>query len=145
MSIIAAQSDLNRMSNDTNRLNFEKGQQNLGSSEIGKDGFMQLMLAQLKYQNPLEPMDNTEQLMQQAQFTQIEELQKLNSNLALGNQFNQATQLVGKTVDYINSSGQQLEGIIESAAIGDGTLGLSVNGETITPEQILQIKQPAQG
>jgi flagellar basal-body rod modification protein FlgD len=146
MSSINVQDSLTQIKNINNQTQFEKGQKNLGKSDIGKDGFMQLMLAQLKYQNPLEPVDNTQQLAQQAQFTQIEELQKLNGNLSLSNNLTQAGQLVGKNVEYTDALGATKSGLVQSASLGKDSLGLSVDGQTISPDQITRIlAAPASG
>mgnify|MGYP001627878008 CR=1 FL=1 len=48
-----------------------------GTSELGRNEFMELMLAQLKNQNPLEPQDNGEFISQLAQFSSLEEMQNL--------------------------------------------------------------------
>ena len=48
---------------------------------MGKDEFLKLLTIQLKYQDPLEPMGNTEFLAQLAQFTSLEQLMNMNGNL----------------------------------------------------------------
>lgn len=80
------------------------GQGASGNSELGKNEFMELMLAQLKNQNPLEPQDNGEFISQLAQFSSLEEMQKLSGTVDdVVGQFRstqalQASAMVGKTV-----------------------------------------------
>lgn len=50
-------------------------------SSLGKDDFMNLMIAQLKYQDPLNPMDGTEYASQLAQFSSLEQLSNMNTSL----------------------------------------------------------------
>ncbi|NWN90747.1 flagellar hook assembly protein FlgD [Marinobacter adhaerens] len=75
-----------------------------GNSELGKNEFMELMLAQLKNQNPLEPQDNGEFISQLAQFSSLEEMQALSGRVDdVVGQFRstqalQASAMVGKTV-----------------------------------------------
>lgn len=75
-----------------------------GNSELGRGEFMELMLAQLKNQNPLEPQDNGDFIAQLAQFSSLEEIQNLSSTVddAVGqfrsSQALQASAMVGKTV-----------------------------------------------
>ncbi|MBW4936296.1 flagellar hook assembly protein FlgD [Marinobacter sp. F4206] len=75
-----------------------------GNSELGRNEFMELMLAQLKNQNPLEPQDNGEFISQLAQFSSLEEMQKLSGTVDdVVGQFRstqalQASAMVGKTV-----------------------------------------------
>ena len=49
-------------------------------NELGQSAFLDLMIAQLKAQNPLEPQDNSEFVAQLAQFSSVESLDKLNNN-----------------------------------------------------------------
>jgi flagellar basal-body rod modification protein FlgD len=72
------------------------------SSELGKDEFLLLLTVQLKYQDPLKPVDNGQMIAQLAQFSQLEELQGLSSKIdamtvatASSSQLT-TTQLVGK-------------------------------------------------
>lgn len=51
------------------------------TNTLGKDDFLKLMIVQMKNQDPLNPMDNTEQLAQQAQFSSLEQMQNINTNL----------------------------------------------------------------
>ncbi|MFM7389033.1 MAG: flagellar hook assembly protein FlgD [Vampirovibrionales bacterium] len=138
---VAIANQMRSIQNQTARVNFENGQRKVGQSALDKDSFMQLMLAQMQNQNPLEPKDSTAQLAQQAAFTQVEELQKLNKNLSAGNLMSQAASYVGKTVDYRAENGKIIQNArINSVSFGDGSIGLNIgNGKIITPEQIKQL------
>lgn len=71
---------------------------------MGKDEFLHLLVAQLKHQDPLNPMDSTGFTAQLAQFSSLEQLQNVNNNLsAMGNAQNlmansQAVDFIGKTI-----------------------------------------------
>lgn len=65
-------------------------------SELDKDAFIQLLVTQMKYQDPLEPMDNSQMLAQLAQFTALEQMM----NVAQVNQKQLASNLIGKYVEY---------------------------------------------
>lgn len=70
---------------------------------LGKNDFLNLLVAQLKNQDPLKPMDSTEFTAQLAQFSSLEQLYNVNDNLDyLGNNQvamsnNQAVSMIGKT------------------------------------------------
>jgi len=86
-----------------------------GSSrtELGKDDFLQLLTMQLRYQDPLNPLENTEFIAQMAQFTSLEQLQNINTNLTadkgsegnlqLAFENNMVTSLIGKDVEIAAS------------------------------------------
>ncbi|MFP3154091.1 flagellar hook capping protein [Lachnospiraceae bacterium ZAX-1] len=61
---------------------------------LGKEAFLQLLVAQMKYQDPLEPTSNTEYISQLATFSSLEEMQNLNATVTGA----QAANLVGKQV-----------------------------------------------
>lgn len=75
-----------------------------GSSALGKDDFLKLLITQLRYQDPLDPLDQNEFLSQTAQFTQLENLQNIGKQLedlkliSSGSSLTQAAALLGKTV-----------------------------------------------
>lgn len=53
-------------------------------NEIGKDQFLQLLVAQLKNQDPMNPMENEDFAVDLAQFSQLEQLISINNNLGAG-------------------------------------------------------------
>jgi flagellar basal-body rod modification protein FlgD len=66
---------------------------------MGKDAFLKLLVAQLKYQNPLSPTDGAEFMAQTAQFTVVEkldELSKQNAELLSSNRALGASSLIGR-------------------------------------------------
>jgi len=74
------------------------------SNELGQDAFLELMVAQLKNQNPLNPTDNQEFVAQLAQFSSVESLEQLNKTAdTMVTKFNsqsalQASSMVGQSV-----------------------------------------------
>src|SRR5690554_7722045 len=75
-----------------------------GGSELGKDAFMELMLAHMKNQSPLEQQDNGDFISQLAEFSSLEERQNLPGTVddvavqLRSSQALQASAMVGKTV-----------------------------------------------
>ncbi len=83
---------------------------------MGKNDFLNLLVAQLQHQDPLNPLESTEFTAQLAQFTSLEQLNNVNTNLeglksyqaAIKNA--QALDLIGKTVEAPGSSLQLTDG-----------------------------------
>lgn len=71
---------LNKL-NDPNWVDPSKKVRAVGSDKMGKDAFMKLMLAQMKNQDPTNPLKSHEMAAQLAQFSSLEQLQNVNDNL----------------------------------------------------------------
>jgi flagellar basal-body rod modification protein FlgD len=80
------------------------------SNALGKDAFLQLLVTQMKNQNPLDPQDNTQFVAQLAQFSSLESMQNLTSTVDTiatsykSSQALQASSLVGRSVIVSASS-----------------------------------------
>lgn len=97
------------------------------SDGMDKDTFLRLLVAQMQYQDPLEPTSNTEYISQYAQFSQVEQIQ----NMAASSDLARASQLVGQQV-YIKtttSSGdtKYVEGRVDYVVYENGKAYLSIN------------------
>lgn len=104
------------------------------AGSLGSDAFLKLLVAQLKYQDPLNPADGAEFLAQTAQFTMVEKLTtmvKQGEEVALSQQETQAAQLVGKQVTYVSATGVKSEGTVESASFADDGQTLVIDGKPI--------------
>lgn len=125
----------------------QQGSAGSGTSELGKNEFMELMIAQLKNQNPLEPQDNGEFISQLAQFSSLEEMQGVSRSVdELGSQFRstqalQASAMVGRTVlapSQIGILGNEGE-ITGTIQVPASTGGLRVSIESQNGERVRQI------
>ena len=87
-----------------------------GEERLGKEDFLNLLVTQLKYQDPLAPMKNNEFIAQTAQFSALEQMQELNKSLEsqMSLQRNMSdmmkTQYIGKTVQVPGSKVQLADG-----------------------------------
>lgn len=79
-----------------------------GTSDLGKEQFLQLLVTQMKYQDPLSPTDNTQFVEQLATFSQLEQMQNLN----LTTMNTQAFSLVDKEVIMKTKSADGKENLI---------------------------------
>lgn len=97
------------------------------SNELDKDAFLQLLVAQMRYQDPLEPTSNTEYISQLATFSELEEMQNVNASMEMS----RASSLVGQYVfmKVTDSSGYTTypEGQVDYVVYQGGKAYLSIN------------------
>ena len=103
--------------------NAESINQSKPSSSTQKNEFLELMVAQLKNQNPLDPQNGGEFLSQLAQFSSVDGIERLNTTLGdisgsfRSGQVLQATALVGRSVqiesNHLNYNSAPISGDIE--------------------------------
>ena len=103
----------------------------IGTTSLGKDAFLQLLVTQLQYQDPLNPQSNTEFVSELAQFSSLEEMQNMTGTLsnsqALGLVGKNVVIEVGKSADV--SSTTTVAGYVEYVKMVDGKAKLAINGE----------------
>lgn len=100
-----------------------------GNDSLDKDAFLNILVAEMQYQDPLEPSSNTEWVTQMASFSQIEEIQSLGDTINA----QAASDLVGKRViiaTTTSSTGETnyVTGIVQCTEKQDDGVYLSVNG-----------------
>lgn len=109
-----------------------------GSSELGKDAFLRLLVTQLRYQDPLDPKEDKEFIAQMAQFTSLEQMQ----NMAQGFTGLQGAAMLGKTVsaevrDPDNPVKPKLvSGVVQGTVVENGRTKLLVNGTMIADGKV---------
>jgi flagellar basal-body rod modification protein FlgD len=114
------------------------------NGELGKDAFLELMVAQLKAQNPLEPSNGTEYVSELAQFSQLEQttnLAQTSSQAAASQQVAQAVALIGHTVSYTDpTTGKTAQGAVQNVEVSSSGATLTVEGVSgIEPSSITEV------
>jgi len=105
-----------------------------GTNSADKDMFLQLLVAQMRNQDPANPTDSSEFLAQTAQFTALEKMQQVADQtsqlVALQVAFG-ASSMVGRTVSYAGPDGAMLSGVVSSVRFEASGPVLQVNGEDV--------------
>ena len=118
-------------------------QANKDNSTLGKDAFLQLLVTQMKYQDPLDPQDNGEYLAQLAQFSALEQMTNVSdglknvsnlvSNIDTSVLVGQLSSMIGQDVQWAvtttstDADGKEtkttttLEGKVSGVSISDGS------------------------
>ena len=107
---------------------------------LTQNDFLQLLVAQMENQDPLQPQSDTEMASQMAQFTSLTQTTAMSSSLSAM----QANSLIGSTVTLQEPNSEQTtSGVVQSVVLGaessDGTPQIVVNGTTYDLSQILAV------
>ena len=113
------------------------------SKSADKDMFLQLLVAQMKYQAPMNPTDSSQFLSQSAQFTSLEKMQAVAdqtaqlvaSQMAFG-----ASGLVGRTVSWTNDQGVAQSGTVSGVTFGTDGPMLDVGDSQVAMSQVQSVK-----
>jgi flagellar basal-body rod modification protein FlgD len=115
------------------KLDAENAVLNGNGGAMGQDAFLTLFTAQLKSQNPLDPMDNTAFVSQLAQFSQLEATTKMATSLSTmatasaTDRMTTAANLIGKKVSIADG-----KAIVANGAAVSGNITLDKDVDSIT-------------
>ncbi|MCQ6274098.1 flagellar hook assembly protein FlgD [Bacillus sp. V3B] len=134
--------------------NYQQSQKRTASSTLGKDEFLQLLMAQLQNQDPSNPMEDTEFIAQMAQFSTLEQMTNMNSTFEKFIAQQQQSQLisynqfVGKEIawhklnELEDGTTEVLDGVGKVASIqfkGESILFILDDGIKLEPGNISQV------
>lgn len=109
-------------------------------NELGKQEFLQLLVTQLKHQDPLDPMNDREFISQMAQLSTLETTNGLAARVTEmvdGQQRNQALQMVGHDVEYAGAGGALVRGRVTGVRL-DGSAPVLLVGDHLVPVEAVQ-------
>ena len=112
-----------------------------GSSELGKDEFLKLLVCQLQNQDPLNPQSDTEFISQLAQFSSLEQMTNMNATMTNTSAYS----LVGKEVivSSTDSTGavKEVRGVVDYVEMKNGDAFLSIDGQTFSIDDLVSAKR----
>lgn len=110
-----------------------------GSSELGKDEFLKLLVCQMQNQDPLNPQTDTQFVAQLAQFSSLEQMMNMNTTMTNTSAYS----LVGKevVVSSTDNTGavNEVRGIVDYVEMKNGDAFLSIDGKTYPVEDLIQV------
>lgn len=114
-----------------------KAQKAPATKQLDRDAFLKILITQLQYQDPSQPMQDKEFIAQMAQFSALEQTTKVYqvNSLALG------TQMIGHVVTYQNADGTYLSGEVISAQSYNGNVKVQVGDKMVDISQVLEVKK----
>ncbi len=116
------------------------------TASAAREEFLNLLVAQLKGQNPLDPVSDTEFIAQLAQFSTLEGIEQLNNSfeqMLLIQQLTNGSGLIGKVAVYYDYDGKQLaKGLVTALHVEGGEMKLEIGGRVIDLANVREIRMP---
>lgn len=112
------------------------------NSELGKDAFLKILIAQLSNQDPLDPLKDQDFIAQMAQFSTLEQMTNMNKSIDQMNALSRGTAVsyIGRTVEYENDDGLSEYGKIAYLRFEKGGTILVTDQEIDIPlEKVLAV------
>ena len=84
------------------------------NSELGKDAFLKILIAQLSNQDPLDPLKDKDFIAQMAQFSTLEQMTNMNKSIEQMNAITKgsAVNYIGRVVEYLDDEGLSTYGTV---------------------------------
>ncbi|MCM3175295.1 MULTISPECIES: flagellar hook capping FlgD N-terminal domain-containing protein [unclassified Paenibacillus] len=117
------------------------------TKELGKDQFLKILITQLQNQDPMQPMEDKEFIAQMAQFSSVEQLVNISSQLKTLNQsLGAVSGMIGREISWLSSNkadnGTLRQGIVDSIVVRDGVQYAKVGNDEIKLDEIIQVTNP---
>ena len=112
------------------------------SMMLDPQAFLQLLVAQLKYQDPSNPVDTSSFMNQTAMLSQVQTMNSMSSTLSAlvsAQQAQAATGLIGKHVTYLDTNGMRVDGIVSAANLLASGATLQIDGATVALSSIVGV------
>jgi len=103
---------------------------------MGQEDFIKLLTTQMSNQDPMNPVSDTQQIAQLAQFSSLQSM----NNLLTNSQLSSASSMIGKNVTATASDGTVHSGTVESVQMNSGAVYVTVDGQPYAYSTISQVK-----
>ena len=116
--------------------------------ELGKDQFLQLLVTQLRNQDPMQPMQDKEFIAQMAQFTSLEQMMNMSGQMtALRNSAALSASLIGKQVSWYETdpttgTTSTRSGVVDAVVMRDGVQYVQVESKFVPVDELTSISLP---
>jgi flagellar basal-body rod modification protein FlgD len=112
--------------------------------ELDPQAFLRLLVAQLQYQDPTNPVDTSQFMNQTAMLSQVQTMTSMSSTLSAlsdAQQAQSATSMIGKQVTYLDDNGMRTSGVVTSANLLSSGATLQVGDTTVPLSGVLAVAE----
>lgn len=109
------------------------------NDSLNKDAFLNLLVTQLRYQNPLEPMDDKEFISQMAQFSSLEQAQNTNKIAKFNSAYGMVGKIITATISDETGSLKDIVGIVDSVRVKGNEAYLVVDSKEVPYESVNEV------
>jgi len=113
------------------------------SSMLNPQAFLQLLVAQLQYQDPTSPVDTSTFMNQTAMLSQVQTMNGMSTtlnSLVASQQGQAATSMIGKSVTFVDATGATGSGVVTGASLGTTGASVEVGNQYIPITNIREVK-----
>ena len=110
---------------------------------LERDSFMQLLLLQMRSQDPMNPMDSAQMFGQMAQLTTLEQLWDMRDLLSEANvtqQLGQGAMLIGRYVEAAGQEAGQVAGLVDEARMVSGQVQLQIGNKQALLKDVTSVQ-----
>lgn len=119
-----------------------------GGSALGRQDFLQLLVTQLRNQDPMDPQNDREFLAQMAQLSALEATQQMSARLddtLAAQRQGQALQAIGREIDYTDAAGALRQGTVSAALLHETEPLLLVDGQQVALSAVRTVRDKKPG
>lgn len=112
------------------------------NTQLSSTQFLQLLVAQLQYQDPSKPVDTSEFMNETATLTQVQTMEansKTSDQMLATQEAQTASSMVGRTVSYTDNAGATATGVVSAATISSNPPTLRIGSQTVNLSQISEV------
>ena len=110
---------------------------------LDPQAFLQLLVAQLQYQDPTSPVDTSTFMNQTAMLSQVQTMTGMSTtlnSLVASQQGQAATSMIGKSVTFVDATGATGSGVVTGASLGTTGASVEVGNQYVPITNIREVK-----
>ena len=114
------------------------------NDQVDNQMFLKLLVAQLKYQDPMNPASSSDFMNQTAQYTMVEKIQELSKNmneLLASERQASAGNMIGRYITGTDTNGKDVSGVVTRARLEAGGPILSIGDTEVALSAVKEVRQ----